>query len=50
MRSKVSEYLAKIGAKGGKKSKRRLTKKQAKEMAKKRWSTRRRGSASGRGI
>jgi hypothetical protein len=31
------EYLAKIGAKGGKKSKRRLTKKQAREMARKRW-------------
>jgi hypothetical protein len=30
-------YLAKIGAKGGKKSKRRLTKKDAREMARKRW-------------
>jgi hypothetical protein len=35
------EYLAKIGAKGGKKSRRRLTKKQAKEMAMKRWGKRR---------
>lgn len=31
------EYLARIGAIGGKKSRRKLTKKQAKAMADKRW-------------
>lgn len=31
------EYLASIGAKGGAKSKRKLTKKQAREMAARRW-------------
>lgn len=31
------EYLAKIGAKGGKKAKHRLTSKKAREMANKRW-------------
>jgi len=31
------EYLARIGAKGGKKSRRKLTKKDAKAMAEKRW-------------
>jgi len=31
------EYLAEIGAKGGKKSRRKLTKKEAKAMAAARW-------------
>lgn len=44
------EYLRKIGAKGGKKSKRKLTKKDAAAMAKKRWNAHRRGSASGKEI
>lgn len=33
----ITKYLASIGAKGGKKSKRKLTKKQASQMATKRW-------------
>lgn len=35
--SEVSKYLAEIGAKGGKKSKRKLTKADARKMAAKRW-------------
>lgn len=33
----VSDYMSNIGKKGGKKSRRKLSKKQAQEMAKKRW-------------
>jgi len=33
----VTKYLAKIGSKGGKKSRRKLTSAQAKEMAAARW-------------
>ncbi len=36
-KSDVTKYLASIGAKGGKVSKRKLTKKQASQMATERW-------------
>jgi hypothetical protein len=39
-KSSIAKYLAEIGAKGGKKSKRKLTKKQARAMAERRWGTR----------
>ncbi len=35
--SEVTKYLAEIGRRGGSKSKRKLTKKDAREMALKRW-------------
>lgn len=34
----IKEYLARIGAKGGKKSRRKLTKEEASRIAKLRWS------------
>jgi len=37
----VGTYFAKMGAKGGRKSRRRLTKKDASEMARKRWAPKR---------
>lgn len=33
----ISEYMSKIGSKGGKKSKRKLTLKQARDLNKHRW-------------
>jgi hypothetical protein len=43
--SAVSKYLADIGRKGGLKSKRKLTKRQARAMAKRRWSVERQEEA-----
>jgi hypothetical protein len=36
-KTSIAKYLAEIGRKGGKKSKRKLTKRDARAMAKKRW-------------